>query len=83
MPASLNITENSRQLATPPCRNAGCKWRRNDGEDQENSASPATGGWFPKMAPTDAEAAWTIGFSKAKLYRSVSEGKQSPALPWT
>ena len=41
----------------------------------KNIASAPAGGRLPKVALTYEEAAWSIGISRSKLYRLVSEGR--------
>ena len=43
--------------------------------DKQRKKSAPTGGVVPKVALSYEEAAWSLGISRSKLYRLVSEGR--------
>ena len=43
--------------------------------ESQKKASAPEGGVVPKVALSYEEAAWSIGISRSKLYRLVSEGR--------
>jgi len=42
---------------------------------RSNKKRPPPGGMVPKVALSYEEAAWSLGISRSKLYRLVSEGR--------